>query len=414
MYRVKDMSLAPLGKQKIHWVREHMPVLNEIEKLFEKEKPFQDVIVAICLHLEAKTAYMAEIFQRGGGDVYISGSNPLSTDDAVCARLAEEGIHVYSWWNMDEESYRNNLATLLEAEPVIIIDDGADLTSLLHTEKKGITSVKGCCEETTTGITRVKALQKEGILRFPVIAVNDAYCKHLFDNRYGTGESALEGIMRTTNLVVAGKKVVVAGYGWVGKGVAMRARGMGAHVIVTEIDPVKALEAHMEGFEVMPMDEACLRGDVFVTCTGNIDIITEDHFRTMKNGAILCNAGHFDVEIDIKSLRKMAEPRTVRNNVEEYSIDGKVIHVLGEGRLVNLACADGHPAEIMDLSFALQVLSAHYLLEYGENLENRLLPVPKELDIQVAERALKAQAIAIDNPTEKQKAYMESWKLTYD
>jgi adenosylhomocysteinase len=414
MYRVKDITLAPLGNQKIHWVKEHMPVLNEIEKEFEREKPFEDEIVAICLHLEAKTAYMAEIFQKGGADVYISGSNPLSTDDAVCAHLAEEGIHVYSWWNIDEESYHSNLATLLEAEPVIIIDDGADLTSLLHTEKKCITSVKGACEETTTGITRVKALQKEGILRFPVIAVNDAYCKHLFDNRYGTGQSALEGIMRTTNLVVAGKKVVVAGYGWVGKGVAMRARGMGAHVIVTEVDPVKALEAHMEGFQVMPMDEACLLGDVFVTCTGNIDVITEDHFTSMKNGAILCNAGHFDVEIDVKSLRKMAESKKVRNNVEEYSINGKVVHVLGEGRLVNLACADGHPAEIMDLSFALQVLSAHYLLEHGEELENRLLPVPTELDIQVAERALKALTITIDRLTEKQKAYLKSWKYTYD
>lgn len=414
MYRIKDGARAPRGNQKIDWVKEHMPVLTEIREKFEKDKVFENEVVAICLHLEAKTGYMAEVFQSAGAHVYISGSNPLSTDDDVCAALAEKGIHVYSWYKIDAASHYKNLHTLLEAEPTIIIDDGADLVSLLHSEKKSVTSVQGVCEETTTGVVRVKALEKKGILRFPVIAVNDAYCKSLFDNRYGTGQSALEGIMRSTNLVIAGKVVVVAGYGWVGKGLALRARGLGAQVVVTEVDPVKALEAHMEGFQIMPMDEACLRGDVFVTCTGNIDVITEDHFRTMKNGALLCNAGHFDVEIDVKSLRRMAESKKVRSNVEEFSLDGKVVHVLGEGRLVNLACADGHPAEIMDLSFALQVLSAHYLLEHGDELENRLLPVPAELDREVAERALKALSITIDRLTEKQKTYMESWKYTYD
>ena len=412
MYRIKNGSQSAAGDQKIHWVREHMPVLNEIEKQFEKEKPFRNQVVSICLHLEAKTGYMAEIFQRGGADVYISGSNPLSTDDEVCASLVEKGIHVYSWYGIDSGSHYENLVTLVEAEPRIIIDDGADLTSLLHSEKSDINSVKGVCEETTTGITRVKALQKEGKLRFPVIAVNDAYCKHLFDNRYGTGQSALDGIMRTTNLVIAGKTVVVAGYGWVGKGVAFRARGLGAHVVVTEVDPVKALEAHLEGFRVMSMDEACGIGDIFVTCTGNIDVIREEHFKTMKNGAILCNAGHFDVEVYVKSLRKMAEPKKVRSNIEEYTIHGKNLYLLGEGRLVNLACANGHPAEIMDLSFALQVLSARYLLEH--ELENKLLPVPEELDTQIAERALSTLGITLDVLNERQIHYLNSWKYTYD
>lgn len=410
MYRIKDIGMAPQGREKIDWVKEHMPVLNKVKKELEEEKTFKDTVIAICLHLEAKTAYMAEVFQAGGADVYISGSNPLSTDDTVCAALAEEGIHVYSWYGIDAGSYHKNLNTLVEAQPDVIIDDGGDLTSLLHSEKRNITSVRGACEETTTGITRVKALQKEGILRFPVIAVNDAYCKHLFDNRYGTGQSALEGIMRSTNLVIAGKNVVIAGYGWVGKGMALRARGMGAHVIITEIDPVKALEAHMEGMAVMPMAESGTIGDIFITCTGNIEVIREEHFKAMKNGAILCNAGHFDVEIDMKSLRQMAESRRVRKNVEEYTINGKKLYVLGEGRLVNLACADGHPAEIMDLSFALQCLSARYLLE--NELEARLISVPEELDRRVAELALEALNIRTDKLTERQKKYLTSWEYS--
>lgn len=410
MYRIKDIGMAPQGREKIDWVKEHMPVLNKVKKELEEEKTFKDTVIAICLHLEAKTAYMAEVFQAGGADVYISGSNPLSTDDTVCAALAEEGIHVYSWYGIDAGSYHKNLNTLVEAQPDVIIDDGGDLTSLLHSEKRNITSVRGACEETTTGITRVKALQKEGILRFPVIAVNDAYCKHLFDNRYGTGQSALEGIMRSTNLVIAGKNVVIAGYGWVGKGMALRARGMGAHVIITEIDPVKALEAHMEGMAVMPMAESSTIGDIFITCTGNIEVIREEHFKAMKNGAILCNAGHFDVEIDMKSLRQMAESRRVRKNVEEYTINGKKLYVLGEGRLVNLACADGHPAEIMDLSFALQCLSARYLLE--NELEARLISVPEELDRRVAELALEALNIRTDKLTERQKKYLTSWEYS--
>ncbi|KYK34763.1 MAG: adenosylhomocysteinase [Theionarchaea archaeon DG-70-1] len=408
MYRIKEKGLAPQGNEKIAWVKEHMPVLNEIRKEFEEGNPFRNKVVAICLHLEAKTGYMAEVFQAGGATVYISGSNPLSTDDAVCAALVDTDIHVYSWYGIDVESHRENLNTLLEAEPDIIIDDGGDLTALLHAEKQSITSVKGVCEETTTGITRVKALQKKGLLRFPVIAVNDAYCKHLFDNQYGTGQSALDGIMRTTNLVIAGKNVVVAGYGWVGRGVASRARGMGAHVIVTEIDPVKALEAHMEGFAVMPMAKACRTGDIFVTCTGNVDVIRKEHFNAMKNGAILCNAGHFDVEVDVKSLREMAESKKIRTNIEEYTVNGKRLYVLGEGRLVNLACANGHPAEIMDLSFALQVLSAQYLLD--NELENKLIAVPQELDIRVAALALKALNLHIDVLTEKQKLYLTSWE----
>ena len=408
MYRIKERGLASQGHEKIAWVKEHMPVLNEIRKEFVRVLPFRNKVVAICLHLEAKTGYMAEVFQAGGAEVYISGSNPLSTDDAVCAALVDTDIHVYSWYGIDSESHRENLNTLLEAEPDVIIDDGADLTALLHSEKQGITSVKGVCEETTTGIIRVKALQKKGLLRFPVIAVNDAYCKHLFDNQYGTGQSALDGIMRTTNLVIAGKNVVVAGYGWVGRGVASRARGMGAHVIVTEIDPVKALEAHMEGFAVMPMAKACRTGDIFVTCTGNVDVIRKEHFNAMKNGAILCNAGHFDVEVDVKSLREMAESKKIRTNIQEYTVNGKKLYVLGEGRLVNLACANGHPAEIMDLSFALQVLSAQYLLD--NVLENKLIAVPQKLDTRVAALALKALNLNIDGLTEKQKVYLASWE----
>jgi adenosylhomocysteinase len=407
MYRIKDSALAPQGQEKIHWVKEHMPVLRHLDKEFGKEPPFTGETVAICLHLEAKTGYMALVFQHAGAEVYISGSNPLSTDDEVCAALAEEGVHVYSWHGIDSQSYYENLTTILKGEPTILIDDGADLTVLAHSQER-TQSVKGACEETTTGVTRVKALQTQSNLKFPVIAVNNAHCKSLFDNRYGTGQSALEGIMRSTNLIIAGKIVVICGYGWVGKGLALRARGLGASVIVTEVDCVKALEAYMEGFSVMSMDEASRIGDIFITATGNKDVIREEHFTAMKNGAILCNAGHFDVEIDIKALKKRAEPRKVRTNVEEYTIDGKPLYILGEGRLVNLACADGHPAEIMDLSFALQVLSAQYVLTH--TLEPTLLSVPQEIDIKVAALALKARHITIDELTESQKKYMTSWE----
>ncbi|MBU7032262.1 MAG: adenosylhomocysteinase, partial [Theionarchaea archaeon] len=336
MSRIKDRTLAPHGNQKLEWVKEHMPVLNEIRGTFKEEKPFKDKIISICLHLEAKTGYMARVFQEAGADVYISGSNPLSTHDDVCAALVEKGIHVYSWYDIDADSHHENLRALLDARPHIIIDDGADLISLLHSEMRTITSVKGACEETTTGVIRVRALQREGLLRFPVMVVNDAYCKSLFDNRYGTGQSAMEGIMRSTNLNIAGKTVVIAGFGWVGKGLAMRARGLGAMVIVTEIDPIKALEAHMEGFQVMTMREAAPLGDIFITATGNIEVITQEHFLSMKQGALLCNAGHFDVEVDVKALQNMAKPRRIREHVDEYTVKGKKIYLLGEGRLVNL------------------------------------------------------------------------------
>jgi adenosylhomocysteinase len=406
MYKIRDAALAPQGREKIEWVKEHMPVLNHIRRTLLKEQPFKNERVAICLHLEAKTAYMALLFQELGADVYISGSNPLSTDDSVCAFLAEEGMNVYSWYGIDPHSYRENLTTILDANPTLIIDDGLDLTSLLHVQKRP--PVKGACEETTTGIIRAKALHNQGLLQVPVIAVNDAYCKSLFDNRYGTGQSALDGIMRTTNLVIAGKTVVISGYGWVGKGLAMRARGLGAHVIITEVDPIKALEAHMEGYLVMSMDEASSKGDIFITATGTIDVIREEHFRAMNHKAVLCNAGHFDVEIDVKTLRTLAEGRKIRNNVEAYTINGKTLYLLGEGRLVNLACADGHPAEIMDLSFALQVLSAQYVATHA--LEPAVISVPEEIDNKVANLALKALAITIDTLTESQKEYLASWK----
>jgi adenosylhomocysteinase len=410
MYRIKDIALAPYGKQKIEWVEQHMPILNQIKIEIKHKGTFKNKVVAICLHLEAKTAYMAEVFQAAGADVYISGSNPLSTQDDVCAALAESGVHVYSWHGIDTDSYYQNLNTILDSNPDVIIDDGADLTSLIHSQDRP--SVAGVCEETTTGIIRAQALEAQGVLKFPVIAVNNAFCKSLFDNRYGTGQSALDGIMRTTNVVIAGKNVVICGYGWVGKGLALRAHGMGANIIITEVDPIKALEAHMEGFRVMPMEKTASIGDIFITATGNIDVIRKEHFKKMKNGAILCNAGHFNVEIDVKSLNKISNPEKVRKNVEKYTIDNKKLFLLGEGRLVNLACADGHPAEIMDLSFSLQILSAQYVLTH--TLENAVIPVPRELDMKVAAHALTAFDIGIDTLTESQKEYLTSWSIKHD
>lgn len=410
MYNIKDIALAPHGRQKIEWVQEHMPILNQVKTEVVQKGTFSHHVVAICLHLEAKTAYMAEVFQAAGADVYISGSNPLSTQDDVCAAIAQSGIHVYSWHGIDTDSYYENLTTILDARPDVIIDDGADLTSLIHSQNRP--AVQGVCEETTTGIIRAKALETEGNLKVPVIAVNDAHCKYLFDNRYGTGQSALDGIMRTTNMVLAGKNVVICGYGWVGKGLALRAQGMGAKVIITEINPIKGLEAHMEGFRVLPMEKAALIGDIFITATGNKDVIRVEHIKKMKNGVILCNAGHFNVEIDVKSLNKLSTPEEVRENVQKYTIDNKKIYLLGEGRLVNLVCADGHPAEIMDLSFSLQVLSAQYVLTH--ELENAVIPVPRELDIAVAEHALSALDLTIDTLTESQKKYLMSWSINHD
>lgn len=409
---IANPALAPEGHLKIDWVDAHMPVLNRIKEQFLKEQPFKGLKVAISLHLEAKTAYLAKVVQAGGADVTITGSNPLSTQDDVCAALVEDGIRVYAKYNPSPEEYKALLIKTLEEKPDLIIDDGGDLVTILHSERQDLLAqVRGGAEETTTGILRLKSLEKEGKLRFPMVAVNDAYCKYLFDNRYGTGQSVWDGINRTTNLVVAGKTVVVVGYGWCGKGVAMRAKGLGAKVVVTEIDAIKAIEAYMDGFEVMPMIEAAKVGDFFVTVTGNRDVIRGEHYAVMKDGAILSNAGHFDVEVNKPELEALAaSKRTVRRNIEEYKLkDGRSIYLLAEGRLVNLAAGDGHPAEIMDMTFALQALSLKYVNDQYEAIGSKVVNVPYELDEQVARFKLASMGMSIDALTEEQKAYLEGW-----
>ncbi len=408
-YSVKDIGLAKEGKLKIDWVKEHMPVLNEIRKEFERDLPFKGKKVAISMHLEAKTAYLAKVMKYGGAEVAITGSNPLSTQDDVAAALVEDGIKVYSWYNCTDEEYNCHLNQVLDIEPNIIIDDGGDLVNLLHGERNELVkNLIGGCEETTTGILRLKTLEKEGKLQFPMVAVNDAYCKYLFDNRYGTGESVWSGIMRTTNLIVAGKIVVVAGYGWCGKGVALRAKGLGAKVIITEIDPIKAIEAHMDGFRVMSMDNAAALGEVFITVTGCKDVVSVKHFNKLKDGAILSNAGHFDVEVNVHELARVAvEHKTVRKDIEEYVLDnGKKVYVLAGGRLVNLAAGDGHPAEIMDMSFAIQALSARFILDNSATLEPKVYDVTEEIDKKVANLKLKSMGVIIDELTAEQEEYL--------
>jgi adenosylhomocysteinase len=409
---IRNISLAPEGHLKIDWVKAHMPVLNSIREQFEQEQPFKGLKVAISLHLEAKTAYLAKVVKAGGAEVFITGSNPLSTQDDVCAALVEDGIHVYAKYNPDPVEYKELMVKALECKPDLIIDDGGDLVSILHSERQDLMEkVRGGAEETTTGILRLKAMEREGELKFPVIAVNDALCKYLFDNRYGTGQSVWDGINRTTNLVVAGKTVVVVGYGWCGRGVAMRAKGLGANVVVTEVDGIKAVEAYMDGFTVMPMVEAAKVGNFFVTVTGNKDVIRGEHYKVMKDGAILSNAGHFDIEINKPELdEQTTSKRTVRKNIEEYQLaDGRKIYLLAEGRLVNLAAGDGHPAEIMDMTFALQAMSLKYANDSYKALGNKVVPVPYELDEHVARIKLEALGIAIDSLTDKQKDYLDSW-----
>jgi adenosylhomocysteinase len=409
---VADLALAPEGHLKIDWVDAHMPVLNRIKEQFQKEQPFKGLKVAISLHLEAKTAYLAKVVKAGGADVTITGSNPLSTQDDVCAALVEDGIRVFAKYNPSPEEYKALLIKTLEEKPDLIIDDGGDLVTILHSERQDLLAqVRGGAEETTTGILRLKSLEKEGKLQFPMVAVNDAYCKYMFDNRYGTGQSVWDGINRTTNLVVAGKTVVVVGYGWCGKGVAMRAKGLGAKVVVTEIDAIKAIEAYMDGFEVMPMLDAAKVGDFFVTVTGNRDVIRGEHYQVMKDGAILSNAGHFDVEVNKPELEALAAAkRTVRRNIEEYKLkDGRSIYLLAEGRLVNLAAGDGHPAEIMDMTFALQALSLKYVNDQYEAIGSKVVDVPYELDEQVARYKLASMGLSIDALTAEQKAYLDGW-----
>jgi adenosylhomocysteinase len=409
---ITDIRLAPEGHLKIDWVDAHMPVLNRIREQFAKEQPFRGLKVAISLHLEAKTAYLAKVVQAGGAEVAITGSNPLSTQDDVCAALVEDGVTVFAKYNPDPVEYKQLLLRALETKPDLIIDDGGDLVSILHAERPDLlTQVRGGAEETTTGILRLRAMEKEGQLKFPVVAVNDAFCKYLFDNRYGTGQSVWDGINRTTNLVAAGKTVVVAGYGWCGKGVAMRAKGLGSNVVVAEVDAIKAVEAYMDGFTVLPMLEAAKIGDYFVTVTGNRDIIRGEHYRVMKDGAILCNAGHFDVEVNKPELDALTvAKRTVRRNIEEYKLqDGRKVYLLAEGRLVNLAAGDGHPAEIMDMTFALQAMSLKYVNEQYAAIGPAVVNVPYALDEQVARFKLDSLGIGIDKLSQQQIAYLASW-----
>ena len=412
MYAVRDINLWKEGERKIEWAKQHTPVLGLIRERFKEEKPFKGITIGMALHLEAKTAVLAETLMEGGAKIAITGCNPLSTQDDVAAACAKKGMHVYAWRGETVEEYYENLNKVLDHEPDIVIDDGCDLIFLLHTKRTELLdNIMGGCEETTTGIIRLKAMEKEGALKFPVMDVNDAYTKHLFDNRYGTGQSALDGILRATNLLIAGKTVVVAGYGWCGRGVAMRAKGLGAEVVVTEINPIRALEARMDGFRVMKMEKAAEIGDIFITTTGCKDVIRKEHILKMKNGAILANAGHFDNEINKKHLQELAKSiREVRNCVTEYDLGDKKIYLLGEGRLVNLACADGHPCEVMDMSFANQALSAEYILKNHDKLEPRVYNIPYEQDLMIASLKLNAMGIEIDELTEEQRRYLEDWR----
>ena len=406
---IRDINLWESGALKIQWVRDHMPLLESIEKDFIETKPFAGMKIALSVHMEAKTARLCLCLAAGGAEMYATGCNPLSTQDDVAAALVHEGLNVFAVHGATMEEYEDDLRRVLEVGPNIIIDDGGDLVTLMHREFPAlIPNVIGGCEETTTGILRLKAMDRAGTLQFPMMLVNDADCKHLFDNRYGTGQSVWNGINRTTNLIVAGKDVVVAGYGLCGKGIAMRAKGLGARVIVTEVDPVKALEAAMDGFRVMKMVDAAPLGDLFITATGCKDVITERELLTMKDGAICCNAGHFDVEVDVAWLRAHADSRReARQNIEAFTLsNGRTVYILGEGRLVNLAAGDGHPAEIMDMSFAIQALSARWLVDHRGSMPARLNNVPAEIDREVAFRKLSSEGIAIDTLTPEQHKYI--------
>jgi adenosylhomocysteinase len=412
-FEVKDLDLAPKGLKRIEWAEKRMPVLREIRERFSKEKPLKGIKIGACLHVTTETANLVRTLKEGGAEVFLCASNPLSTQDDVAASLVKDfEIPVFAIHGEDRDTYYQHIEAVLEKGPDVTIDDGADLVTTLHTEQRysGLKIIGGT-EETTTGVVRLKAMEREGILKYPVIAVNDALTKHLFDNRYGTGQSTIDGLLRATNILLAGKKVVVCGYGWCGKGVALRAKGMGAHVIVVEVDPVKALEAIMDGYEVMDLDSAAVKGDVFITVTGNTSVIRKEHFLKMKSGAILANSGHFDVEIDLKNLKELAiEEKKLKDNVTAYVFaDGKEIILLAEGRLLNLSAAEGHPAEVMDMSFANQALSVEYLVKKTGSLEKRVYPVPREIDEAVASLKLKTLSVKIEKLTEEQIEYLKSW-----
>ncbi len=412
MSKVKDASLAPQGLLKIEWARSHMPVLTKIRTRFEREQPFKGLTIGMCMHLEMKTAVLGQTLQAGGASVTITGSNPLSTQDDVAAALASTGPSVYAWRGVTETEHQENLSRVLGHRPDILIDDGGELSVTVHASRTDLKSkIIGACEETTTGVHRYKAMENEGILAYPVVAVNDAFTKYLFDSQHGTGQSALEGIMRATNMLIAGKTVVVCGFGWVGRGIALRAKGLGADVVVTEVNPVRALEGAMEGYRIMSMNTAASVGDIFVTATGCKDIIRPEHFEKMKDGAILANSGHYDVEIDVRSLRKMATSKVVRQNVEEFTLaNGKHVYLLADGRLVNLAAADGHPAEVMDMTFADQALAAEYLVKNRGRLERKVYKIPLEVDREIASLWLEAHQLNIDSLTIEQERYLSSWR----
>ncbi|MFA5365256.1 MAG: adenosylhomocysteinase [Candidatus Bathyarchaeia archaeon] len=411
-YKVKDINMAAQGALLVEWAAKHMPVLAQIKDRFEKEKPLKNITIAACLHVTKETAVLAETLQAGGATVALCGSNPLSTQDEVAAYLASKGINVYAWRDQTTEEYFWCINQVLDYKPMVTLDDGADVVGTLHKERVDLLkNVIGGTEETTTGVIRLRAMEQDKALKYPIIAVNDAYTKYLFDNRYGTGQSTIDGILRATSILLAAKNFVVAGYGWCGRGLAMRAKGMGAKVIVTEIDPTKALEAIMDGFQVMPMDQAAPIGDLFVTLTGNTSVIRKEHMEKMKDGAIIANSGHFNVEINIPDLEKMSKnKRTLRPNLEEYTMqDGRKLHLLAEGRLVNLAAAEGHPSEVMDMSFSNQALSTEYLVK-NRGLETRVYRVPKEIDELVAALKLKAVNVEIDILTQEQKKYLATWE----
>lgn len=412
-FDIKDPSLAGDGRRRIEWASREMPVLAHIRERFAAEKPLQGIRMLCCAHITSETANLALTFQAGGADAVLCASNPLSTQDDVAAALVDEGIPVFAIKGEDNATYYRHIDSALKHKPQLLLDDGADVVSMLHGERKDLLpDMIGATEETTTGVIRDRAMENQGVLAFPIIAVNDADTKHFFDNRYGTGQSTMDGILRATNILIAGKTVVVAGYGWCGKGIAMRAKGFGARVIVTEIDPVRALEAAMDGFIVLPMEQAATQGDLFITATGNINVIDREHLERLRDGAIVANSGHFNSEINIKAMEEMSGEgrRTLRPFVEEFVLaDNKRVILLGEGRLINLAAAEGHPASVMDMSFANQALAAEYLVAEGKNLENKVYPVPADLDKEIARLKLAAMRINIDTLTAEQDKYLNSW-----
>ena len=414
-YDIRDIKLAEEGKLRIEWAEATMPVLRLIKKRFKRERPLAGVRVTACLHVTTETANLAKTLQAGGAEVRICASNPLSTQDDVAASLVQhDGVAVFAIKGEDNKTYYQHIQSAIGHRPQVTMDDGADVVSTLHSNRKDLLKhVLGGTEETTTGVIRLRSMAEKGVLKFPVISVNDADTKHLFDNRYGTGQSTLDGIIRGTNRLIAGTAVVIAGYGWCGRGVAMRARGLGANVIVTEIDPVKALEAVMDGFQVMPMEQAVKVGDFFITVTGNLHVLRGEHFSAMKDGAIVCNSGHFNVELDLPALEALARKRrTVRPGVEEFTLrNGNKVCLLGEGRLVNLALAEGHPSSVMDMSFANQALAAEYLIENHKELKKQVYPVPKNIDQEIARLKLQGIGVPIDKLTKEQKKYLASWEM---